>query len=351
MRYVRDMGLNTIRLEGKPESEEFYDLADRHGHPGHDGLVLLRPLGGVEELGRRGPLGGRRSLRDQVLRLRNRPSVVAWFNGSDFAPPAGGGAALPATCCARSEWPKPIVSNASGGLVGRRRPGREDGGPYDYVPPSYWLADTASTAGPSASAPRATGGMAVPPIESLEQMMPRDRLWPMNEVWKFHAGGQEFADINLFTRALEAPLRQGHERAGLRAQGAGPGLRGPARHVRGLRAQQVHAPPASSSGCSTTPGPRSSGTCTTTSCGRPAAYFGTKTACRPLHVQYSYDDRSVVVVDDRHQASRGLKVTASVLTSTCARRFSARPGGRAGGRRGPRVRAPRGRRTCSPRIS
>src|SRR5262249_56239706 len=30
-RYVRDMGLNTIRLEGKLETEEFFELADKQG--------------------------------------------------------------------------------------------------------------------------------------------------------------------------------------------------------------------------------------------------------------------------------------------------------------------------------
>ena len=30
-RYVRDLGLNTIRLEGKLESQAFYDLADKYG--------------------------------------------------------------------------------------------------------------------------------------------------------------------------------------------------------------------------------------------------------------------------------------------------------------------------------
>ena len=31
LRYVKEMGLNTIRLEGKLESDEFYDLADETG--------------------------------------------------------------------------------------------------------------------------------------------------------------------------------------------------------------------------------------------------------------------------------------------------------------------------------
>ena len=59
LRYVREMGLNTIRLEGKLETDEFYDLADEYGHPGHARLVLLRPVGEVGQVGRRGPRGRR----------------------------------------------------------------------------------------------------------------------------------------------------------------------------------------------------------------------------------------------------------------------------------------------------
>jgi exo-1,4-beta-D-glucosaminidase len=30
-RYLRDLGLNTVRLEGKLETEEFFEMADRQG--------------------------------------------------------------------------------------------------------------------------------------------------------------------------------------------------------------------------------------------------------------------------------------------------------------------------------
>jgi exo-1,4-beta-D-glucosaminidase len=43
------------------------------------------------------------------------------------------------------------------------------------------------------------------------------------------------------------------------------------------------------------------------------SYFGAKEANEPLHVQYSYDDRSVVVVNATRQAHPGLHVTARVL--------------------------------------
>src|SRR5205823_12662147 len=50
-------------------------------------------------------------------------------------------------------------------------------------------------------------------------------------------------------------------------------------------------------------------------------YFGTKAACEPVHVQYSYDDRSVVVVNDTQQTTNGLKVTATVLDLNLAEKF------------------------------
>ncbi len=41
-------------------------------------------------------------------------------------------------------------------------------------------------------------------------------------------------------------------------------------------------------------------------------YFGAKKACEPLHVQYSYDDHSVVVVNSTYAAAPGLHVKAAV---------------------------------------
>jgi len=56
---------------------------------------------------------------------------------------------------------------------------------------------------------------------------------------------------------------------------------------------------------------------------RPAGgYFGAKKACEPLHVQFSYDDRSVVVVNDELTPHSGLKVTAKVFDVNAAERSS-----------------------------
>src|SRR6185312_6433247 len=56
---------------------------------------------------------------------------------------------------------------------------------------------------------------------------------------------------------------------------------------------------------------------------RPAGgYFGTKKACEAVHVQYSYDDRSIVLVNDTQIAGHGLRVSASVLDFDLKQRFS-----------------------------
>jgi exo-1,4-beta-D-glucosaminidase len=52
------------------------------------------------------------------------------------------------------------------------------------------------------------------------------------------------------------------------------------------------------------------------------AYYGAKKACEPLHVQYSYDDRSVWVVNSGSTGYTNLRVTARVMDLIANERFS-----------------------------
>jgi exo-1,4-beta-D-glucosaminidase len=52
------------------------------------------------------------------------------------------------------------------------------------------------------------------------------------------------------------------------------------------------------------------------------SYFGVKRACEPLHVQYSYDERSIVVVNSYYKPFPGLKVTARVYNLDMTEKFS-----------------------------
>jgi exo-1,4-beta-D-glucosaminidase len=320
LRYVKEMGLNTIRLEGKLESDLFYDLADEHGILLMPGWCCCDQWEMWDKWDAEDHRVGPASLRDQILRIRNHPSAFVWLNGSDFPPPAGVEKAY-LDVLAELEWSKPVLSNAT------ETPGPVSGptgvkmrGPYDYVPPAYWLTDT-KKGGAFGFATEMGPGAAVPPIETLRKMMPSERLWPINEFWTFHAGGDEFKDLELFTGALEGRY------------GKATGAEDYARKAQALTYEGQRAMF------------EAFGRNKYTSTGviqwmlnnawpsmiwhlydyflRPAGgYYGSKKACEPLHVQYSYDDRSVVVVNERWQGSADLKVTATVYDLSLAERFS-----------------------------
>jgi len=52
-----------------------------------------------------------------------------------------------------------------------------------------------------------------------------------------------------------------------------------------------------------------------------AGYFGTKKACEPLHIQYSYDDGGIVVVNGAAQPVPGLRVKAAVYNLDLAEKL------------------------------
>jgi exo-1,4-beta-D-glucosaminidase len=214
-RYVRDMGLNTVRLEGKLEPEEFYEMADRQGILVMAGWCCCDHW---EHWGNWAPEDfdiSKASLRDQMYRLRSHPSLVMWLNGSDNPPPPD---VEDAYLGVEKEllWPNPIVSSATAKMAWiTGESGGKMSGPYEYVAPSYWMLDPHNS--PDLQTCNAGGcggaygfntetsmGPAVPPIESVKRMVPADHLWPLDDFWNFHAGGGKFKALTVFTDALNA---------------------------------------------------------------------------------------------------------------------------------------------------
>jgi exo-1,4-beta-D-glucosaminidase len=320
MRYVRDMHLNTIRLEGKLEDEHFFDLADRYG------ILVLAGwccCDRWEQWSRWTPENhavAEASQRDQICRLRSHPSVLAWLNGSDNPPPADVEKVY-VDILKELDWPNPYVSSATARrttLTGAT--GVKMTGPYDWVPPAYWLLDD-SRGGAHGFNTETSPGAAVPPIESLRKMLPVDHLWPIDDVWNFHAGGGQFRTIQSFADALGARY-------------------GPATGIEDF---------ATKSQLMTYESERAMfeayGRNKYTSTGviqwmlnnawpsliwhlydyylRPGGgYFGAKKANEPVHVQYSYDDRSVVALNGTGRPLAGLTVAARVFNLDLAEQFS-----------------------------
>jgi exo-1,4-beta-D-glucosaminidase len=256
--------------------------------------------------------------------------VVMWLNGSDNPPPPDV-EEMYLGIEKQLHFPNPVVSSATGKpttVTGDS--GVKMSGPYEYVAPSYWTEDKidgghhcnpGGCGGAYGFNTETSPGPAVPPIETLRTMLPKDHLWPIDDWWNFHAGGGEFKDIHVYTEALTNRYGKADtlEDYVLKAQ---------VMNYEGIRAMFE----AYSRGKYTSTGViqwmlnnawpsviwhlydyylRPGG-----------GYFGAKTAMEPLHPLYAYDDRSVWIVSSRYDDVKGLKLTTRLYNLDMAEKFS-----------------------------
>ncbi len=322
LEYVKHLNLNTIRFEGMLPRRELLDRCDREGILVIAGWCCCDHWEKWDAWKEEDHVVSAESLRSQVRLMRNHPCMLAWWYGSDFAPPPRVEQRY-LDVFAEERWPNPTQSSAANRpteLTGSS--GMKMCGPYDYVPPSYWTSDK-ERGGAFGFATEICPGAAVPPVESLREMLSEEHLWPVDDVWALHAGCKEFANIRLFTEALEARygvaqsvtdfarkaqlLTYEAERAMFEAysrnkyvatgviqwmlNNAWPSL------IWHLYDHSL----------------------------RPAGgFFGTRKACEPVHVQFCYGDRSVVVVTDRPHPLEDLCVEADLVDLTGRVLFSRR---------------------------
>ena len=310
LEYVKDMGLNTIRLEGKLERDEFFDMADQMG-------ILIMPGWCCCDMWERWPkwkeeqhkIAGA-SLESEIRKLRNHPSVFVWLYGSDNPPPADV-EAMYLKILKDLQWPNPSISSASQKPTTVTGPsGVKMTGPYDYVPPNYWLTDE-KLGGAHGFNTETSPGPAIPTLESLKRFLPADHLWPIDEFWNYHAGGHRFTNVNVFNNGLK-------ERYGEAANLEDYLRKSEAMAYEGQRAMfEAYA--------------RNKYTSTGVIQWMlnnawpstiwhlydyylvPAGgYYGTKKATEMTHVQYCYDDDTVAVINGHNRPLKGMKVTAKL---------------------------------------
>ncbi len=320
LHYVKAMNLNAIRFEGRMERDEYFDLADRLG-------ILIMPgwtcCDAWEKWAQWGPeqmtIAGA-SLADQITRLRNHPSVFVWLYGSDNPPPANV-ESMYLQILKEKNWPNPAVSSASATpTMVTGASGVKMTGPYDYVPPNYWLTDT-NAGGAYGYNTETSPGPVIPTLESLKRFIPADHLWPIDEYWNYHAGLERFTTIDKFLNGMD------------QRYGKAASLQD---FLRKSQAMNYEAERAMF---------EAYGRNKYTSTGviqwmlnnswpsliwhlydyylvPSAAYFGTKKSCELVHVQYSYDDHSVAIVNGDARAYAGMKVKATIFDIDAKERAS-----------------------------
>ncbi|MEO8597195.1 MAG: glycoside hydrolase family 2 protein [Candidatus Solibacter sp.] len=319
LRYVRDMNLNAVRFEGKLEDDHFLELCDRMGILVLAGWCCCDHWEKWAQWDAEDEAIAAASLRDQLRRLARHPAVFDWLYGSDNPPPPKI-EQLYLDVIKEVEWPNPYQSSATAKKTPAGETGMKMSGPYEYVAPSYWLLDR-EYGGAHGFNTETSPGPAPPPLESLRRMLPAGKLWPVNSTWEYHAGGGPFKNLNVFTEALD-------KRYGPSGSADEYARKAQVMAYEGHRAmfEAYGRNKYTSTGViqwmlnSAWPGMiwhlydwylRPGG-----------SYFGAKKACEPLHVQYSYDDRSIVVVNSFYESRANLKVTATAYNLDMSVKFT-----------------------------
>jgi exo-1,4-beta-D-glucosaminidase len=172
--YVLNLGLNTIRSEGKLESQRFYDLADRNG------ILILAGWECCDKWESAAKTGGgpwstadmkvaEDSMASEARLLRNHPSVIGFLIGSDNPPPPAI-SKMYVDALHAADWPLPIISAAVPKGTAEAGPsGLKMDGPYDWIPPSYWYAD--KLGGAFGFDSEVSAGADIPRLEDVQRML------------------------------------------------------------------------------------------------------------------------------------------------------------------------------------
>jgi exo-1,4-beta-D-glucosaminidase len=325
IRYVKHLNLNTIRLEGFwGSSRKLYELADRHGimvwagwscqweWENYLGQPVDEEFGGIDTPAEMALVT--RSLRDQVVRLRNHPSVVVWNLASDMLP-------------------KPELERGYRSLLAKLDPTRPPlaacsvrtsevsgptavkmNGPYEWVPPDYWYLDRER--GGAYGFNTETGpGAQPPPAESIRRMLPREHWWPIDELWDYHCGRGEFGSLDRYRAALDARYgpASGLDEFARKAQVA---------NYEAMRAMfeafSLRRPTATGvvQWMLNSAWPDMFWQLYDWYLVPTGAFYAARNANRPINIAYDYGERRVVAVNDTAQPLRGAVARVRVLDAS-----------------------------------
>ncbi|MGW4978522.1 glycosyl hydrolase 2 galactose-binding domain-containing protein [Streptomyces mirabilis] len=333
LKYALDLGLNTIRLEGHIEPDEFFDLADRYGIltlPGWECCDKWEGNVNGSEAGEKWTAAdypvAKASMAAEAARLRDHPSVISFLIGSDFAPDATIEKNY-LDALADADWPNPVVaaaSDKSSPISGSS--GMKMTGPYDWIPPNYWYAKREG--GATGFNSETSAGPDIPTLDTLRRMMSPaelDTLWKSPSAKQYHRSpSSTFGTLKLYDAALAGRY------------GAPSGLTDYVRKAQLAQYENVRAQYEAYGRNATDSAKPATGVVywmfnsgwtslhwqlMDRYLDQGGAYFGAKKANEPLHIQYSYDTRSVVVVNNRHASASGLTARVTLFNTDGTQKY------------------------------
>ena len=214
--YVKYMGMNMIRDEGKFFDEKLLDLLDEAGILYLAGWCCCDRFEAVMYWSKAERFIAYESQYAQVRVARSHPATIMWVNGSD-ASAAGQNNARAVTVGARYyEILADLRFPAMGSIIsssGTRNDylttvgsGQRHNIGYDYQTPSFnYVAPNDGLAG---FVSEGGGGPNIPVSESIRKMIPEENLWPYNtensyNAWNYRATRQYFGTLDHFFALME----------------------------------------------------------------------------------------------------------------------------------------------------
>jgi exo-1,4-beta-D-glucosaminidase len=323
IKLVRDMNMNLIRSEGKFEDDHFYELCDKYGILVMTGWMCCGAWQYPANWSGEERKVAMESAKSMMYWLRNKACILTWLNGSDMAPK---------DITVERDWlkiendlkfPNPILSTAHTNpskLTGRS--GVKMNGPYEWVPPIYWETDPHRYGGAWGFATEISPGPSIPPYESLVKFLPEDSMINNNSDWQYHCGTMKFGNTRFFNEALNqrygsassikdfANKAQAQNYEAHRAMMEAYGLN-KYNTATGIVQWMLNNPWPSLIWHTYDYYLYPAGT-----------YFGIKKSLEPLHVQYSYKSKEVIVANYFQRKFSGLKVKADVYNLSGELKYS-----------------------------
>ena len=313
--YAKHMGLNTLRMEAPRGSDYLFDLCDEEGIMLLVGWCCCSSWERWEHWTPHLADIAEKSWKDQIMHLRNHPSVFDWLLGSDN-PPTAEYEQRYIDVLKTYDGTRPYQSSAtqdSSAILGYTGlymgPWPEV---YSYLPPSYWYTklEFNTEAGP--------GGEQIPPMETMRKMMPGEDLWPISKSWelRLHESFGPDARKALFSRYGEP---SGVEEYSMKSQV--------------LQMEATRALFEAYTGNKY----RSSGIIYWMyNSAWPSlywqfydyffapngAFYAARKANEPLHIQYSYGDSCIYIVNSLYQKYDRLKATARLYDFNMKEKYS-----------------------------
>lgn len=305
LRYAKHMNLNALRMEAPRGSDYLFQRCDE------EGILLMVGwccCSAWERWKSWTPHTGdiaEQSWRDQILHLRNHPAIFTWLYGSDNFPPEEVEKRY-LKVLDEYDNTRPSESSATqaasvvAGLTGVYM------GPYPkvyaYETPTYWYSklEFNTEAGP--------GGEQIPPMETMRMMMPEKDLWPMSPSW----------DLRLHKAFYPIARAAFESRYGKPADIEEYSMKSQVFQIEAMKSmfEAFAGNKYRSSGIIywmyNSAWPKMYWQFYDYFFMPNGGFYGAKTACEPLHIQYCYDDKSIKIVNSFYNEFKGLKATVRI---------------------------------------